>query len=101
MKANRVRIKKKVDRDSGGKIAKPARSGLGLVLAIAFIGFGIVNLVHPLELIVFQATCGKSMFFSCSVPNQQLGHFGARVVGFLSVLLGAAIGWFTLFWPRK
>ncbi len=101
VKTNRARGKRKVVRTRGEAKVRGARGGLGLLLAIAFIVFGIVNLVHPLELTVFQATCGKPMFFSCWDPSQKLSPFGARVVGFLSLLLGAALGWLSLFWPRK
>ena len=101
MKANRVRSKRKVDCRSGKELEKPTRSVLGIVLAIPFIAFGLVNLVHPLELSIFQATCGKRMFLPCWFPSQQIGPFGARVIGLLSVLLGAAIGWFAVIWPRK
>ena len=80
---------------------KPGPSKFDLALAIAFIVFGVVNLVHPFELTVFQATCEKPMFSSCRIPPQPVGPFGVRVTAALSVLLGAGLAWLVLFWPRK
>lgn len=78
---------------------RPRRvSKFGMLLACAFIAFGVVNLVHPLPLHLFQATCARPMFFSCGIPAQELDEFGVFAWGLISIAMGLFVGW--LSWQR-
>lgn len=74
-------------------------SKFGALLACVFIAFGVLNLIHPLPLSLFQATCNRPMFFSCNIPPQKLDEFGVHVLGLLSIAAGFFIGW--LSWQRR
>lgn len=71
---------------------------LGVLLACIFFAFGAVNIVSPMDIQVFQVTCGRRMFFWCHLPPQELTRFEARLFGIASVAISAGIAW--LSWQK-
>jgi hypothetical protein len=75
---------------------------VGLVLATAFIVFGVYSNIHPTEGYVSHPGSGRYQSIIGHDPlPEHVTRSGARIYGFISVGLGVGLAWLAFYHPRK